>query len=188
MIASLRIGAGKFKGHRLHRPKGLESIHISDRVREAAFGLLEPSRGLGVLDLFAGSGAMGLEALSRGVAGHVTFIEREPAAARAIHRNLDSLHLRAPEVRVIREGPIDALMSPYLSGRWDIVIVAPPPATFAELHADLGQELHRVLWDEALVLVVTDSKVKPELPLRVATSSTCESARLTLFVTEPHSD
>jgi 16S rRNA (guanine966-N2)-methyltransferase len=181
IIGALRIVAGRFTRHRIYRPKGLDVAHTSDEVRAAAFALLGPSGGLDVLDLFAGSGAMGLEALSRGVAAHVLFVEPDPAAARAIHRNLDALRLRTPDVQVLREEPIRAIQSPYLSRGFDIVIVAPAPPLFASLEADLALHLHRVLWDEALVLVLTDRETRPRLPLTLADSSTCGAVRLSLY-------
>ena len=92
---------------------------------------------------------------------------------------------------MLREDPIHALANnPTLGGTWDIVIVAPPPASFAALEADLGRHLHRVLWDETetAVLVVTDTVTRPKLPLPLVESKFCESVRLTLFETPQPSD
>jgi 16S rRNA (guanine966-N2)-methyltransferase len=90
----MRIIAGSHRGARIFAPKGTETRPTGDRVREAAFNLLGPgaAEGATVLDLFAGSGAMGLEALSRG-AEHATFVESERDACRTINRNLDKLGL-----------------------------------------------------------------------------------------------
>ena len=94
----MRIVAGKFRGARIEAPKGLATRPTSDRVRQALFNVLEhgPPRfdfeGTRVLDLFAGSGALGLEALSRG-ARHAVFIEKSPAARAAIRRNVEALGL-----------------------------------------------------------------------------------------------
>src|ERR671936_3123795 len=92
----MRIIAGSRKGARIFAPKGVDSRPTSDRVREAAFTLIPPGYvdGARVLDLFAGSGAMGLEALSRGAA-QATFIENDRDACRTINRNLDKLGLEA---------------------------------------------------------------------------------------------
>src|SRR5256714_15234163 len=76
---SLRIVAGKWGGRRLRTPRGRDVRPTSDRVREALFSILGPLDGARVLDLFAGSGALGLEALSRG-ATSATPVERAPAA------------------------------------------------------------------------------------------------------------
>ena len=88
----MRIIAGSRKGARIFAPKGMDTRPTGDRVREAVFNLIGPVDGADVLDLYAGSGAMGLEALSRG-AERVTFVESDREAAEAIVRNLDKLRL-----------------------------------------------------------------------------------------------
>ncbi len=94
----MRIVAGKFRGASLEAPKGLATRPTSDRVRQALFNVLEhgPARfafeGSRVLDLFAGTGALGLEALSRG-ARYAVFIEESSAARAAIRRNVEGLSL-----------------------------------------------------------------------------------------------
>ena len=93
----MRIIAGSRKGARIFAPRGLETRPTGDRVREAVFNLVGPVDGAEVLDLYAGSGAMGLEALSRG-AGHVTFVESDREAAETILRNLDKLQLEGAVV------------------------------------------------------------------------------------------
>ena len=86
----MRIVAGSCRGARIFAPKGLDTRPTSDRVREAAFNLIGPVDGASVLDLYAGSGAMGLEALSRGAASAV-FVESDRDACRTIERNLEKL-------------------------------------------------------------------------------------------------
>src|ERR671937_2360899 len=88
----MRIIAGSRKGARIFAPRGLETRPTSDRVRESAFSLIGAVDGAAVLDLFAGSGAMGLEALSRGASSAV-FVESDREACRAIDRNLEKLRL-----------------------------------------------------------------------------------------------
>ncbi|MGK2921445.1 MAG: 16S rRNA (guanine(966)-N(2))-methyltransferase RsmD [Methyloceanibacter sp.] len=94
----MRIIAGRFKGKTLDAPKGLNTRPTSDRVREALFNVLEHGapaldfEGARVLDLFAGSGALGLEALSRG-ARYSLFIEDDAGARGAIRRNVEALGL-----------------------------------------------------------------------------------------------
>src|SRR5439155_19972823 len=90
----MRIIAGTHRGHRIAAPKGRDTRPTSDRVRENAFNLIGPVDGARVLDLFAGSGAMGLEALSRGAASAI-FVESDREACRVINANLDKLRLRA---------------------------------------------------------------------------------------------
>jgi 16S rRNA (guanine966-N2)-methyltransferase len=94
----MRIIAGKFKGKAIEAPKGSSTRPTSDRVREALFNVLEHGapgidfEGARVLDLFAGSGALGLEALSRG-ARFCLFIEEDAAARAVIRRNVEALGL-----------------------------------------------------------------------------------------------
>src|SRR4249919_1491065 len=93
----MRIVAGSRKGAQIFAPKGLDTRPTGDRVREAAFNLIGPVDGASVLDLFAGSGAMGLEALSRG-AERAVFVESDLEACRAIERNLAKLSLTGARV------------------------------------------------------------------------------------------
>jgi 16S rRNA (guanine966-N2)-methyltransferase len=94
----MRIVAGKFRGARIDAPKGLATRPTSDKVRQALFNVLEHGapnfefEGVRVLDLFAGSGALGLEALSRG-ARFCLFVEESAAARAAIRRNVEALGL-----------------------------------------------------------------------------------------------
>src|SRR5690348_227426 len=86
----LRVIAGSARGRRLVAPAGFDVRPTKDRVREAMFSALDARGALvdsGVLDLYAGSGALGIEALSRGAA-HAVFVERDPAAVAAITANL----------------------------------------------------------------------------------------------------
>src|SRR5437764_414764 len=89
-----RIVAGVLGGRRIVAPPGRGTRPTSDRVREALFSILgaDAVEGARVLDLFAGSGALGIEALSRGAAS-ATFVESDPRAAAAIDRNLEELGL-----------------------------------------------------------------------------------------------
>lgn len=94
----MRIIAGRFKGKTIDAPKGLRTRPTTDRVRESLFNVIEHGaprlnfEGLRVLDLFAGSGALGLEALSRG-ARYCLFIEEDAPARAAIRRNVETLGL-----------------------------------------------------------------------------------------------
>src|SRR5207248_5823177 len=118
----MRIIAGSHKGARIFAPKGRETRPTGDRVREAAFNLLGPGAAeeATVLDLFAGSGAMGLEALSRGAA-HATFVENDRDACRVIDANLDKLRLRAT---VLCQDAVRALAQERR--RFDLVLCDPP--------------------------------------------------------------
>src|ERR687891_2183904 len=120
----LRIIAGSRKGARLFAPKGSAVRPTGDRVREAIFNLVGPVDGAEVLDLYAGSGAMGLEALSRGAA-RVTFVESERAAAETILANLDRLRLEAAVV--LRDDAARKLAADVAGGGGrDLRAVGPP--------------------------------------------------------------
>jgi len=169
----MRIIAGSRKGHTIHAPRGDDTRPTSDRVRENVFNLVGPVDGADVLDLFAGSGAMGLEALSRGAARAV-FVEADPAACRTIERNLDKLGLRG-EVRCA--AVLTAIASE--SRRFDLVFCDPP---YAERdHEALARYLPGLLADGGLVVFETAAKVEPELPLTKRTSRRYGAARITLF-------
>jgi 16S rRNA (guanine966-N2)-methyltransferase len=115
----MRIVAGAAKGRRLVAPKGDDVRPTADRAKEALFASLQPLlAGARVLDLFAGSGALGLEALSRGAAG-VTFVERDRAALQAIATNTEVV--ARPVARALGE---DLPGSPF-----DLVLADPPYRT-----------------------------------------------------------
>src|SRR5919199_2095346 len=96
---AMRVVAGTWGGRRLQAPRGDATRPTSDRVREALFSILgDRVTGARVLDLFAGSGALGIEALSRG-AVEATFVDSAPAAIRAVRANLDALGIEADVMR-----------------------------------------------------------------------------------------
>jgi 16S rRNA (guanine966-N2)-methyltransferase len=122
----MRIIAGRWRGRKLVSPPGLATRPTADRAREALFSMLASRlgsfEGLAVADLFAGSGALGLEALSRGAA-HCTFVEKDPKALAAIRANLGTLGAKAEVVpggaeQVRLRGPFDLAFvdPPYGSG------------------------------------------------------------------------
>ena len=176
----MRIIAGTHRGSRISAPKGLDTRPTGDRVREAAFNLIGPVEGATVLDLFAGSGAMGLEALSRGAAS-VTFVESDRAACRTIAENLERLGLTG--ARITYGDALWALRQD--SRRYDVVLVDPPYEAWAELEPKLAEHLPRLLEPEGLLVVETGSRTEPALPLPLRTSRRYGSARLSLF--EPSS-
>jgi 16S rRNA (guanine966-N2)-methyltransferase len=170
----MRIVAGSRKGHRIEAPKGTKTRPTSDFVRETAFNLIGPVDGASVIDLFAGSGAMGLEALSRG-AGSCVFVESDRDACRAINANLDKLRL---EARVLCRDVLSVLSTE--TGPYDLVLLDPP----YDYEADdrLASHLKRILAPDGLVVYETAAATEPELQgLRVRTSRRYGSKRLTLF-------
>lgn len=175
----MRIIAGTRKGHTIFAPQGLRTRPTADRTREAAFNLIGPVDEAAVLDLFAGSGAMGLEALSRG-ADHVVFVESDREAARTIERNLDRLRLTG--ATVVRRDALTALAAEGAAARrYDIVLVDPPYQQWPALEPRLAPYLQAVLAEGGLLVVETSARVEPDLPLASRTSRRYGSARLTLY-------
>ncbi len=174
----MRIIAGTHKGHRIHAPGGLDTRPTSDRVRENVFNILGPLEGAAVLDLYAGSGAMGLEALSRG-ASHAVFVERDRDAVRTIERNLDKLRLSGT---ILRQDAVTALAAEAGAGRkYDLVLVDPPYGMYPDVQAKLARYLPSVLSQDGVVVVETDARVEPELPLPQRTTRRYGQARITVF-------
>jgi 16S rRNA (guanine966-N2)-methyltransferase len=172
----MRIIAGVHRGARIAAPKGMATRPTGDRVREAAFNLIGPVDDARVLDLFAGSGAMGLEALSRGAAS-ATFVDSDRAACRTISQNLEKLKLTG--ARVVCADAIWTLRQetrPY-----DLIVVDAPYEGWAELEPRLAEHLPRLLAPDGLVVVETGERTEPTLPLSQRTSRRYGSARLTLF-------
>ncbi len=125
----MRIIAGEFRGRKLDAPKGLEVRPTPDRVREAWMSILrERLSHARVLDLFAGSGALGLEALSRGAAS-ADFVEREARSVQALQRNIERLGVTGRST-VLRQ---DALRfaGQLPAGAYDVVFADPPYASDA---------------------------------------------------------
>ena len=121
----MRVVAGELGGRRLEAPRGRSTRPTSDRVREAMFMPLEPLAGLRVVDLFAGSGALGIEALSRG-ATFADLVEPSHAARRILERNLATLELEARSHvwRVSLPGGLHALAEVLQAA--DLVLADPP--------------------------------------------------------------
>ena len=175
----MRIIAGSRKGARIFAPKGLETRPTGDRVREAVFNLVGPVDGAEVLDLYAGSGAMGLEALSRG-AGRVTFVEPDREAAETILRNLDKLQLEGAVV--LREDAGRRLATDAAGGRrYDLVLIDPPYSMLARTLPTLATYLPAVVAENGIAVVESDARDEPDLPLQKRTSRRYGAARVTVF-------
>lgn len=122
-----RVIAGSAKGVRLRAP-GEGTRPLADRVKQTLFAILEPDLdGARVLDLFAGSGAGGIEALSRGAAS-ATFVEKDQGAASVIDANLRATGLAGEAAAIIRWDVVRWLAEPNVGERFDIVLVDPPYA------------------------------------------------------------
>lgn len=123
----MRIISGSFRGRRLRAPAGRAVRPTGDRMRESMFSALgDVCRGAAVLDLFAGSGALGLEALSRG-AREVTFVELARESLAALNRNIEELGV-AGRCRVVRED-VPRFLVRESAATWGLVLADPPFAS-----------------------------------------------------------
>jgi 16S rRNA (guanine966-N2)-methyltransferase len=175
----VRVIAGSRKGHKLVAPRGLDTRPTSDRVRENVFNLIGPVDGARVLDLFAGSGALGIEALSRGAASAV-FVERDREAVRTIEHNLDRLQLTG--ARVVNGDVLRTIAQEATTGaKYDLVLVDPPYGMLPEIQPRLARHLPPLLAAEGLLVVETAARTQPELPLPVRTTRRYGQTQVTLF-------
>jgi 16S rRNA (guanine966-N2)-methyltransferase len=175
----MRIIAGRHKGTRIEAPQGLHTRPTSDRAREAAFNLLGPVDGATVLDLYAGSGAMGLEALSRGAARCV-FVDSDRRACAAIERNVAKLRIVGAEIRC--RDALAVLREEGRAGRvWDLILADPPYDAYRTIASELAALVPAVLSDDGILLLETSARDEPELDLQTVVSRRYGSARITLF-------
>jgi 16S rRNA (guanine966-N2)-methyltransferase len=164
----MRIVAGRYGGRRLAAPPGSATRPTSDRVREALFQRLGPLDDATVLDLFAGSGALALEALSRGAA-HATLVDSAPVAIRAIRANVAALAVPAEHVDVRRQDA-RAFLRGARSARqqYDLVLLDPPYRLAAELGRELSPLIAAVLAPGGRVVSESDRRtpldLDPDLP------------------------
>lgn len=158
----MRVIAGSYRGRPLVAPRGQATRPTSDRVREALFSIIGPVDGLRVLDLFAGSGALAIEALSRGAAA-ATLIDSSAAAIAAIRRNLESLGVEA-EAR--RQDAFAFLRNARVQARdYDLIFVDPPYRRASSLGGRLAEALEPVLSPGARVVSESDRRAPLQLPL-----------------------
>lgn len=171
----MRVVAGTYGGRRLRAPRGTRTRPTADRVREALFSMLGDVGGARVLDLYAGSGALGIEALSRGAASAV-FVDRDPAAVAAIRRNLDELGVAEAEVR-----RRDALA--FLAGReasFDLVFCDPPYDSASRLAGPLSAALPALLGENARTVTESDKRTPLELTLPLLLERTYGDTRIAI--------
>jgi 16S rRNA (guanine966-N2)-methyltransferase len=170
----LRVVAGEFKGRRLAAPRGARTRPTSDRVREALFSMLGDVAGARVLDLYAGSGALGIEALSRGAASAL-FVERDPAAVAVIERNLAPLEVdatveRADAVRWLARA----------EGPFDLVFCDPPYDSASRLAGPLAERLPGLTADDARIVTESDKRNPLELPFPLIVERTYGDTRIAI--------
>jgi 16S rRNA (guanine966-N2)-methyltransferase len=159
----MRVISGSARGRKLKTPKSSETRPIMDRVKTALFDILAPDIvGMRVLDLFAGTGAVGIEALSRG-ADAATFIERSPDAWRLVRENLALTNL-SDRAEVLRADAFAFLQQAAATNRrYDLIYVAPPQ--YAGLAARALAQLDETPLTETdgLVIVQIDPRERAEV-------------------------
>jgi 16S rRNA (guanine966-N2)-methyltransferase len=159
----VRVVAGSLKSRALRAPKGQATRPTTDRVRESLFAVLGDLSGIRVLDLYSGSGALAIEALSRGAASAVC-VEHNRQALEAIRDNRDALGLK-DRLTIVPRRVAEALKS--ISGPFELVLADPPWAELASAVTDLTHVIQTpgLLESEALIVVEHASRDKaPTLP------------------------
>jgi 16S rRNA (guanine966-N2)-methyltransferase len=146
------VVAGAYGGRRIQAPAGRSTRPTSDRVREALFSILGSVEGLRVLDLFAGSGALGIEALSRGAAEAV-FVDSDPRAVAAVERNLEKLGANGCVHRRDALAWLNAA-----DGTFDLVFADPPYSSARQLGARLDELLPPLLKETSLTVTESDKR------------------------------
>jgi 16S rRNA (guanine966-N2)-methyltransferase len=170
----VRVVAGSFKGRRLAVPKGTRTRPTADRVREALFAMLGDVEGARVLDLYAGSGALGIEALSRG-AESALFVERDPRAVAAIERNLAAVGVEAP---VARQDVLRFLAR--AEGPFDLVFCDPPYDSASRLAGPLAERLPALTPEGGRIVTESDKRNPLELPFPLLTERTYGDTRIAI--------
>lgn len=149
----MRVIAGVHRGRRLRGPKGQAIRPTSDRVKEALFSILgEHTTGARVLDLYAGTGSIGIEALSRGAA-HVTFVESHHEALRLVESNLRQCGLQHSANICACQARQFFGRATHWSGPYDIVFCDPPYELASDLIAIVNEWDRRWLTDNAVVIL-----------------------------------
>jgi 16S rRNA (guanine966-N2)-methyltransferase len=159
----VRVIAGSAKGRTLDAPRGGATRPATDRIRETLFAILEPILGEArVLDLFAGAGTLGIEALSRGAVS-ATFVERSADAVKVLHKNVAKTAFG--ERATVVAANVLAYLEQSIAGPYDLVFCDPPFADVALLEATLAHpRLAGALAPEAYVVARVLRKHQPRLP------------------------
>lgn len=159
----MRVIAGSAKGRTLDAPHGGATRPATDRIRETLFAILEPVLGdARVLDLFAGAGTLGIEALSRGAA-HATFVERSPEAVKALRKNIKSTEF--DDVAEVIAANVLGFLEQRAADTYDLVFCDPPFADVSLLEATLAHpRLAGMLAPNATLVARVHKKHQPRLP------------------------
>jgi 16S rRNA (guanine966-N2)-methyltransferase len=158
----VRVIAGTYGGRTLHAPRGRGTRPTSDRVREALFSILGEITGARVLDLYAGTGALAIEALSRGAA-QATLVESGRAAQDAIRRNLTELGI---EAEVVAEDALHFCVRAFRAARhYDLIFLDPPYRHGDDLGDELTAALSPLLGPDGRAVTESDRRTPLELDL-----------------------
>jgi len=152
----MRVIAGEFKGRKLVSPKGTNVRPTADRVKEAVFSMLQPELpGAVCLDLFAGSGALGIEALSRG-AKKVYFCDNSPASVASLKENLDSCRIGGQRAAVIVK---DWRLAPLAIKEKCNLVFIDAPYNMCEHYSQILENLAdgRVLCGNSFIVIERDA-------------------------------
>jgi 16S rRNA (guanine966-N2)-methyltransferase len=171
----MRVIAGQYRGRRLTAPRGTTVRPTSDRVRESLFAILGDIEGLRVLDLFAGTGALGIEALSRGAQSAV-LVERDRSAVAAIRANLEPLE--EARATVVQADAITWLGT--ARGPWDLVFLDPPYSFARKLAGTLTRALPPLLEPNSLIVSESDKRDPLLLDLPVVDERTYGDTRIAI--------
>jgi 16S rRNA (guanine966-N2)-methyltransferase len=171
----MRVVAGEYRGRRLKAPAGTGTRPTADRVREALFSMLGDVSGARVLDLYAGSGALGIEALSRGAAA-ATFVDHDGRALAAVRANLEAFGAVA---RVVESDAIDFLRRDE-GAMYDLVFLDPPYDSAPELGTGLSELLPEVVAEDAVIVTESDKRSPLELNLPLADERTYGDTRIAI--------
>jgi 16S rRNA (guanine966-N2)-methyltransferase len=155
----MRVISGLYRGRILRSPAGLKTRPTSDRLRETLFNVLAPriSDETRFLDLCAGTGAIGIEALSRGAA-FATFIDRSRRACAIIEENLDVLKIPEDKTEIISI-PAETFTGRDHKSAWDIAFFDPPyDSDYGPVLFDFGDDSHRLLSDGGVLVVEHHTK------------------------------
>jgi 16S rRNA (guanine966-N2)-methyltransferase len=159
----MRVIAGEAKGRTLVVPRGGGTRSATDRIRETLFAILDPVLAdARVLDLFAGAGTLGIEALSRGAA-HATFVERSAQAIKTLRRNIKAAEFDSRAEVIVAN--VLGFLEQRVAGHYDVVFCDPPFADVALLEATLAHpHLAAGLAPDASVVARVHKKHQPRLP------------------------
>ncbi len=180
----MRVVAGDLGGRRLTVPTGRDTRPTTDRVREAIFSIIGDVEGLDVLDVFAGSGALGIEALSRGAAS-ATFIDRSSGALASLRSNLAQLGLESRATVVPRDWRA-ALAAERSQGKaYGLCLIDPPYSVLPRIAEDLSAVVAQLVSPGSTVVIESDARTGlipfTELGLTDRTDRTYGGTRVTII-------